>query len=454
MAIVYSNDKIYRNLQEQVLKNAQDIEILKEKPSLKIIIVEELPETGEEGILYLVPKNPDPDTGDADSYDEYVWLSESETYELVGTTAIDLQNLTSPIYVTTENKPEGLSYGLRITNNGWTSDLQQEGGAKLELTGTAVNVTGNLITSGQVVIGATGYDIKKDSTNLVIEADGNPVKVRGTLLPNTGGTYDLGNVSTKWNGVYTNQLNFGDNATINKDSSNRVNINNGGDAKLKIGASETICKGSFSPDQDGMYALGRSALRWTAVYASSLANDYSALQIRGKTGVNISCDNGSAIRPSTDSQIDLGTSSAKWRNVYIDNLIRTDLTPIPVDIIATKPDYDTPDVWASGTLGSGTGQDTIDLSIVGMPDDGLYMFTYGNAQCFIALTSTMIQNASLYPMRCPCPVLEESGGSIEGNTGNLKISRNSDILTIQVASTITGSATSTNGWGWQLIKVM
>ena len=122
MAIVYSNDKIYRNLQEQVLKNAQDIEILKEKPSLKIVIVEELPEVGEEGILYLVPKDPDPDTGDTDSYDEYVWLSESETYELVGTTAIDLQNLTSPIYVTTENKPEGLSYGLRIKNNGWTSD--------------------------------------------------------------------------------------------------------------------------------------------------------------------------------------------------------------------------------------------------------------------------------------------------------------------------------------------
>ena len=454
MAIVYSNDKIYRNLQEQVLKNAQDIEILKEKPSLKIVIVEELPEVGEEGILYLVPKDPDPDTGDTDSYDEYVWLSESETYELVGTTAIDLQNLTSPIYVTTENKPEGLSYGLRIKNNGWTSDLQQEGGAKLELTGTAVNVTGDLTTSGKIQVGASGYNIKKDGTNMVLEADGNPVKVRGTILPNSGGTYDLGNVSTKWNGIYLNQLNFGDNATITKDSSNRINLNNGGVTRIKVGGVDsTYCVANWNPDTDGTYSLGKDNMRWTDVNTSKVSNDYSNLQLLGNPGITIQMAEGAAMVPSRNNSNKIGSESARF-NIVFTTTISDATNYVNVSDIATKPDYDNPNVWASGTLSAGDAEANIDLSIVGMPDDGLYMFTYGNAQCFIAITSTMIQNASLYPMRCPCPVLKESGGVITGNTGNLKISRASDILTIKVASTVNGSATSTNGWGYQFIKVM
>ena len=37
-------NKEFRNLQEQVLKNAQDIEVLKEMPNLNISIVEWAPE--------------------------------------------------------------------------------------------------------------------------------------------------------------------------------------------------------------------------------------------------------------------------------------------------------------------------------------------------------------------------------------------------------------------------
>ncbi len=167
-------NKEFRNLQEQVLKNAQDIDILKEKPNLSISIVDELPEVGQEGILYLVPKDPDPDTGDVDSYDEYVWLPEEETFELVGNTAIDLSNM-----VTTD------------TDQTITGDKTFTGDT------TVANLTseGDIETEGKVTIGATGYDIKKDSSNMVIEADGNPVKVRGDLLPNTGAVYTLGNAS-------------------------------------------------------------------------------------------------------------------------------------------------------------------------------------------------------------------------------------------------------------------
>ena len=401
---------------------------MKEKPNLSISIVDELPEVGQEGILYLVPSE-DPELENA--YDEYVWLPESETFEMVGSTAIDLSNM-----VTTDT-------AQTITGEKtFTADITAQGD---------IDATGDLITAGKVQIGANGYDIKKDSSNLVIEADGNPIKVRGNLIPNTGATYTLGGSSNQWKTLYlSHYLDFGNNAMVHKDESNRICITNGSDDKIKVGAAEVICKDNFSPDQDANYSLGRSALRWGTLNVTNVANDYSALQLKGKSGMTITCDNGSAVKPSTNGQIDLGGSTAKWATVYA-NYISDGTNTVAAGSLVARPDYANPDVFESGTLDS-NGEGTIDMTQTGIPSDGLYMFTYGNAQCFLSLTSTMIQNASSYPIRCTCPVLKIVGQDIEGHTGNLKISRAADLLTLKVASTVNGSASA--GFQWQLIKVM
>lgn len=49
-------------------------------------VVQQLPSTGEKGIIYLVPNS-----GTAPNvYDEYIWLSDKNTFEKIGTTAVDL----------------------------------------------------------------------------------------------------------------------------------------------------------------------------------------------------------------------------------------------------------------------------------------------------------------------------------------------------------------------------
>lgn len=53
----------------------------------RIEVVDELPETGEDGVLYLVPKT---QGTPEDGYYEYVWIASSETFELVGSTAISI----------------------------------------------------------------------------------------------------------------------------------------------------------------------------------------------------------------------------------------------------------------------------------------------------------------------------------------------------------------------------
>ena len=61
-------------------------QLIADIPKFRVEIVNALPVTGEPMVLYLVPK----DGESPDVYDEYVWITASESYELIGTTAVDL----------------------------------------------------------------------------------------------------------------------------------------------------------------------------------------------------------------------------------------------------------------------------------------------------------------------------------------------------------------------------
>ena len=441
------------NICQAVERNRADIELLKQKPNLSISIVEELPEVGQEGILYLVPSE-DPELENA--YDEYVWLPESESFELVGTTAIDLSNM-----VTTDTEQEitgsktfsspiiaadGVNF--KDTGLNWTikgdetyDELQIDKGTSPMIKmsnsqimprneqslGTATYKFSNLHLKNSVLLGnnttagqgqitfknpdvsnqGNWYITSPDQSGLSIMQDtqNTGIKIsRGSVYPLTTQYFELGSGSYRWKSLHlSHYVTWGNNVLIGKDSSNRFYVtDSSGNTKIKVGTNETYFANHVEPDSTDTYDLGRSA--------------------------------------------------ARWRYAYVNYLVDSQGNTIKTDDIALKSTSQATEEFASGTLGAGTGQDTIDLTITGMPDDGIYMFTYGNAQTMLYLDSTMIQNAALYPIRVTCPVLKESGGVITGNTGNLKISRSGDILTITVASTVNGSATSTNGWGWKLFK--
>lgn len=434
-------NKEFLNIQMQVLKNAQDIEALKGRPLLEIQIVEELPESGEAGVLYLVPAE---DGDEGNLYEEFVWV-EGE-WEQVGSTEIDLS-----AYPTLAGDNE-------FTGDNTFADLTAEDITTQNITPSTSNTydigaDGKYFKEAKVnkyTVAASGYDITKDGYNMKIQADGNAIQFRGNIEPTV----------------------------------------------------------------DGTYALGKSNVRFTTVNASSIANDYSALSIKGKGGISITCDNGSAVRPSQNEQLYLGSDGSRWKRIYVgangidfgnnawiqkdgsnrlaftfngntkikvgntetyfanhvepdatdtydlgrtamrwnyayvNYLVGSDDTVIKTDDIVTKPDYANPDVFESGTLDA-SGQGTIDMTQTGVPSDGLYMFTYGNCQCFLTLTSTMIQNAATYPIRCPCPMMYNGSAY----PGILKIERAADVLTLTVATAGVGNVTPA-GFGWQLIKVM
>lgn len=50
--------------------------------------VNSLPVTGENGVIYLLPKSGTPPTGNI--YEEWIWISSDSSYEKIGETSIDL----------------------------------------------------------------------------------------------------------------------------------------------------------------------------------------------------------------------------------------------------------------------------------------------------------------------------------------------------------------------------
>ena len=58
-------------------------------PQFELKIVDMLPSQGQKMVLYLVPKTSA--SGD-NIYDEYIWLESTSSFELVGSTTVDLND--------------------------------------------------------------------------------------------------------------------------------------------------------------------------------------------------------------------------------------------------------------------------------------------------------------------------------------------------------------------------
>lgn len=130
-------------------------------PTFTYKVVQELPETGEEKIIYLVPKE-----GEAnDVHDEYIWVNGA--YELIGTTAVDLSDYL-PLSGGTLTGPLSFSAGSRTYS-----------------------------------IVAQDWGVLRFSSTFDAGL--------GAISPIIGSNYNLGELSKRWDIVYANFINSGGN---------------------------------------------------------------------------------------------------------------------------------------------------------------------------------------------------------------------------------------------------
>ena len=344
-------NKEFRNLQEQVLKNAQDIETLKGRENLQIVIVEELPEVGNPNYIYLVPNN---DEEESNVYDEYIWLEDAETYERIGGLSIDTANFVTVDSTQTISGVKTFSSGIKTASVSSTTTL------------TLYSESG--------------------------------IETKGNITPQETTTNDIGSSSKKYKDIY-----LGGNAYFDDGKEIQFATTAGGSTKFYIK--------SFS----NTLHIGAAAIATSLVLGSYLTK----------------------FIPEGNSQ-DFGDSTHYWRNLYLTGNISDGANTVSVANIASK----STSAYASGTFDS-IGEDTIDISD-GNPE-GLFIFTYGNCECLVRLTSTMVQNADLTPICVSCPMIYNGVAT----NGFLKMTRSSNTLTITVTD---GINSVDSGFAWTLTK--
>lgn len=347
-------NKEFRNLQEQVLKNAQDIETLKGRENLQIVIVEELPEVGNPNYIYLVPNNNEEETN---IYDEYIWLADSEEYEKIGGVDIDLTS-----YVTLD---------------------------------TTQTITGKKTFTDDVIVSK----VTTSSGNLILSSVTGEIVCDCYFKPSANNALDLGTSALRWKDLYL--------------SGNAI-ISGGGTREYRFVSS------------NGYY--------FDFTFYENGVNNGTAFQIVYGTSVN-----SKHIIPFSTNDYDFGDSSHFWRHLYLTGNISDGTNTVSVANIASK----VTSTFISGTFDS-NGESTIDTEQTGTPE-GLFIFTYGNCQCFVRLTATMVQNADVTPIRVACPMITSGSPYL----GWLEIERSANTLTISVKD---GNIHVDSGFAWTLTK--
>lgn len=85
--------------------------------------------------------------------------------------------------------------------------------------------------------------------------------------PVTDNAYDLSSSNARWKDLYLSGLiDFGSNAIVYKDSSNRIAIKYSNSDKIKVGSQDTLFANRVTPDSNNTYDLGRSGVYWRDLY--------------------------------------------------------------------------------------------------------------------------------------------------------------------------------------------
>lgn len=321
---------IYRNIQEQVAKNTEDIAKIFRRPVLQVKMVEELPEEGEEGILYLLPAT-DPEIGNY--YEEYLWIDSA--WELIGSSSVDISNM---VTTDTEQTITGaktinneliFSNGtawLKITSNGWTSTIQQQAGVGLNFGGAS-------------------------------------------LTPTADGSKDFGSSTMRWKDIYLGgkiDLNASNSTTITTNASSELVVDRNGTTIFNFGNTngQAQCYYTLAPISTGVPDLGASSKRWKdlhlagisyfygANYNGSITNKDNRMVIaygnadRLRVG-NADSDFATNLSPKTNAVFNLGSSSAKWKDLYLAGNLTDGTNSVTIADLAALITYAKAQGWIS-----------------------------------------------------------------------------------------------------------
>ena len=191
---------------------------------------------------------------------------------------------------------------------------------------------------------------------------------------------------------------------------------------------------NFSPNTTNTLDLGYNGSSWKDLYLSGKINIGGTWEITYSTALFFS---------RSGNKVGFLSSSMQLYdyNLYLSgsSQITDGTNSVTVANIASK----VTSTFMSGTFDS-NGESTIDTEQAGTPE-GLFIFTYGNCQCLMRLTATMVQNADITPINVSCPMIYNSGTV----NGWLSITKSGTILVLTITD---GTNHVDSGYAWTLVK--
>ena len=130
-------------------------------------------------------------------------------------------------------------------------------------------------------------------------------RVSSNFIPDASGTRDLGSSSLRWDEFYVRSINASDNTVLGDSSADRLSVN-----------SQIITNLIPNGERD----LGSSSNRWNDVFAQNL--DASGNTVIGSSSSDIVSFNArvnSSFVPRVTNAVDLGSSTFRWRNLYVED---------------------------------------------------------------------------------------------------------------------------------------
>lgn len=143
----------WTSAQDQTLKT-ELLETIGNITSFEIDVVDSLPESGEKGHIYFVPKTA---TDEKNIYDEYIWVVKegASAFEKIGDTKIDTDSLKSE---TLSEVSANYIKSVEVTSN---DETNEQGGTRTTYTFSFKNGEGSEISTASIVTGDGGaiYDL-------------------------------------------------------------------------------------------------------------------------------------------------------------------------------------------------------------------------------------------------------------------------------------------------------
>ena len=214
------NDLTNYYLKSETYTKTEVQQLIASIPKFTVLVVQELPLTGQPMTLYLLPKD-----GEApDVYEEYIWVTSTSSYELIGSTAVDLDGYA------TENWVEAKGYATETFVNTGLATKQNTltAGNNITISGNTISATDTTYTAG------TGIDI----TNGVISNTQTSAEwgnIEGDILEQT----DLiGFLDTKQD-LMTSE-NAGNNIEIANGSGEAVTVSGNGSLLLEDAEADSL----------------------------------------------------------------------------------------------------------------------------------------------------------------------------------------------------------------------